>query len=198
MKSLNGSETLINLMRSFAGESQARNRYYFSADIAESEGFKQIKEIFLLTAENERAHAKIFYDLILEGMANEPKPLNITINGNYPVDLRTTFDNLHFGIQGETEEYTVVYPGFAEKAKEEGYPEATNAFKLISAIEKHHAERFQKLYDNLRNDQVFKRDQPVKWICQNCGHIHEGTQAPNLCPGCRYPKSWFELWVTNF
>lgn len=198
MKSLKGSQTLVNLMRAFAGESQARNRYYFSAGVAEKEGFRQIKDIFIETAENERAHAKVFYNLILEGMAEEPKPVNIEITGNYPVDLRTTFDNLAFGVHGETEEYQEVYPSFARKAEEEGYPEVANAFKLIASVEKHHAQRFQKLYDNLKNDQVFKKDQPVKWICLNCGYIHEGNEAAKVCPACKHPQSYFQLEAENY
>ena len=198
MKSLKKSQTLTNLMRAFAGESQAINRYYFSAGVAEKEGFRQIKDIFNLTADNERAHAKVFYNLILEGMSSEPKPVNIDITGNYPVDLATTYDNLAFGVQGETQEWQEIYPAFAKNAQEEGYPEVANAFNLIAAIEKHHAERYQKLHDNLQNNQVFKKDQTIKWICQNCGHIHEGPEAPKTCPACKHPQSYFEVLNENY
>jgi rubrerythrin len=192
MKRLEGTETAVNLMRAFAGESQARNRYYFAAGTAEKEGYRQIRDIFIETAENERAHAKVFYNLITEGFSGQ-LPVNIEITAGYPVASGNTEEHLKAGIQGEHDEWSVAYPGFAQVAEKEGFSEVANTFRLIADIEKRHEERFAKLLDNVKNQKVFKKDQPVQWICLNCGHIHEGTDAPNICPACKHPQSYFQV-----
>ncbi len=197
MKRLEGTETAINLMRAFAGESQARNRYYFAASTADKEGYKQIKDIFIETAENERAHAKVFYNLIVEGFQGK-LPVNIDISAGYPVVSGNTADQLQGGVEGEHEEWSEIYPSFARVAEQEGFPEVATAFKLISTIEKHHEERFAKLHENVQNGKVFKKDEKVQWICSNCGYIHEGTDAPTVCPACKHPQSYFEIFVESF
>lgn len=196
MKRLEGTETAINLMHAFAGESQARNRYYFAASTAEKEGYRQIKEIFIETAENERAHAKVFYNFIVDGFQGK-LPINIDITAGYPVFSGTTADNLKASAAGEHEEWSEIYPSFAKVAEQEGFPEVDNAFKLISTVEKHHEERFSKLHENIQNGKVFKKDEKIQWICSNCGYIHEGTDAPTLCPACKHPQSYFEVFVES-
>ncbi|MGI6084047.1 MAG: rubrerythrin [Acetivibrionales bacterium] len=197
MKRLEGTETAINLMRAFAGESQARNRYYFASGVADKAGFKQIRDIFIVTAENERAHAKVFYNLITEGFQGS-LPVNLNITAGYPVIAGDILAHLQGGIDGEGEEYREIYPSFAKVAEQEGFPEVANAFKLIAEIEKHHMERFSQLYENVKNNKVFNKDQQVRWICSNCGHIHEGNDAPAICPACKHPQSYFEIFVESF
>lgn len=197
MNRLEGSETAINLMRAFAGESQARNRYYFAASTAEKEGFKQIQKLFIETAENECAHARIFYNLLVEGFHGQ-LPINLDITAGYPIASGTTLDWLKSGVDGEHEEWSEIYPKFAKVAEEEGFKEVANAFKLVAKIEKHHKERFAKLYDNVQNNSVFKKEQKVQWICSVCGHIHEGTDAPNVCPACKHPQSHFEILAESY
>lgn len=197
MKSLKGSRTLENLMKAFAGESQARNRYSFYASIANKEGYRQIEAIFNETADNERSHAKQFYKLLLEGL-NGDLPAAVEINASYPVAQGTTLDNLKAGAAGENEEWTVLYPEFARIADEEGYPEAAAVFKLVAKVEERHEIRYNKLAANVENDRVFKKDEKVLWKCGVCGHIHEGTSAPETCPTCRHPRAHFELFVENY
>lgn len=197
MKRLEGTETATSLMRAFAGESQARNRYYFAAGVADKEGYKQIKDIFITTAENERAHAKVFYNFITDGFQGK-LPINIDISAGYPVFWGNTADCLKAAAAGEHEEWSDAYPSFARVAEREGFPEVATAFKLISTVEKHHEERFTQLYENVQNGKVFKKDEKVKWICSNCGYIHEGTDAPTVCPACKHPQSYFETFVESF
>lgn len=197
MNRLEGTETAINLMRAFAGESQARNRYYFASGVADKAGFKQIRDVFIVTAENERAHAKIFYNLIAEGFQGK-LPINLNITAGYPVVSGDILAHLQGGIDGEGEEYREIYPSFGKVAEQEGFPEVANAFKLIAEIEKHHMERFSQLYNNVKNNKVFNKNQKVQWICSNCGHIHEGTDAPTLCPACKHPQSYFEIFLESF
>lgn len=197
MKSLKGTKTAENLLKAFAGESQARNRYTFYASIADKEGFKQIKNIFIETADNEKEHAKRFYKLLLEGLAGE-LPAMIEINAGYPVAQGTTVDNLKAAADGENEEWTDLYPAFAKVAEEEGFPEVAGAFKMIANVEKRHETRYQKLAANITNDQVFQKSAPVLWKCGNCGHIHEGTNAPEKCPACLHPKAYFEVFVETY
>ncbi len=193
MKRLEGSETAINLMRAFAGESQARNRYYFGAGVAEKEGYRQIKDIFILTAENERAHAKVFYNLICEGFQGK-LPINLNISAGYPVVGGNTADHLQGGVHGEHEEWSEIYPTFGRIAEQEGYPEVSTAFKLISTIEKHHEERFGRFLENVQNMTIFKKAETVQWYCANCGYIHEGTEAPTICPACKHPQGYFQVY----
>lgn len=197
MKSLKGTKTAENLLKAFAGESQARNRYTFYASVADKEGYKQIRNIFTETADNEKEHAKRFYKLLLEGLAGE-LPAMIEINAGYPVAQGTTIDNLLAAAGGENEEWTELYPAFAKVAEEEGFPEVAAAFKMIAGVEKHHEARYNKLAENIRNGKVFMKDQPLLWKCGNCGHIHEGPEAPDKCPACLHPQAYFEVFVETY
>lgn len=197
MKSLKGTKTQENLMKAFAGESQARNRYTFYASIAAKEGFAQIEKIFLETAENERLHAKRFYKLLLDGLDGE-LPATVEINAAYPVAQGSTIDNLNAAAAGENEEWTKLYPAFAQIAADEGFPKVSAAFKLIAKVEEHHEARYQKLATNIAESKVFKKDEKVKWVCMKCGHIHEGNNAPEVCPTCQHPQGYFEIFVENY
>ncbi len=197
MKSLKGTKTAENLLKSFAGESQARNRYTYYASVADKEGFKQIKNLFIETADNEKEHGKRFYKFLLEGLAGE-LPAMIEIQASYPVAQGTTFDNLKAAASGENEEWTDLYPAFANVADEEGFPEVAVAFRMIAEVEKRHEVRFLKLAKNIEEGKVFVKDGKTYWKCGNCGHIHEGAQAPEKCPACIHPKSYFELFVENY
>lgn len=197
MKSLKGTKTAENLLKAFAGESQARNRYTFYASIADKEGYKQIKNIFLETADNEKEHAKRFYKLLLQGLEGE-LPAMIEINAGYPVAQGNTLDNLKAAASGENEEWTALYPEFAKVAAEEGFPEVAAAFKLIASVEEKHEIRYKKLAANIENNKVFKKDEKVRWKCGNCGYIHEGTEAPAECPSCLHPQSFFEVFVETY
>lgn len=197
MKSLKGTETAKNLLKSFAGESQARNRYTFYASVADKEGYKQIKNFFIETADNEKEHGKRFYKFLLEGLADE-LPTDIEITATYPVAQGTTLDNLKAAACGENEEWSELYPTFADIADKEGFPEIATAYRMIAAAEKRHETRFVKLANNIEQDCVFQRDGKVFWKCGNCGYIHEGKSAPEKCPACVHPKSYFELFVENY
>ncbi|MEG0855857.1 MAG: rubrerythrin family protein [Terrisporobacter sp.] len=189
MKSLKGSKTADNLAKAFAGESQARNRYTFFSKVAMKEGHKQIEAIFLETADNERAHAKVFYDLLIEGLGHS----NIAVNADYPIGFGTTLDNLQYAAEGEREEWGTAYPEFAKVAKEEGYPEVHTAFTKILEVEKHHEQRYLDLYANLKDNLLYKRDVKEYWKCRNCGFIFEGLEAPKKCPACHHPQGFFEV-----
>lgn len=197
MNDLKGTKTAANLLKAFAGESQARNRYTFYASIADKEGFKQIKNIFIETADNEKEHAKRFYKLLLEGFKDE-LPSIIEINAAYPVAQASTLENLKAAAEGENEEWTKLYPTFAEIAQNEGFPEVANAFKMIALVEEKHEARYKKLLENLQNNKVFKKDNAILWKCGNCGYIHEGAEAPEQCPSCLHPKDYFEVFVENY
>lgn len=197
MKSLKGTKTAENLLKAFAGESQARNRYTYYASVADKEGFKQIKNIFIETADNEKEHAKRFYKFLLEGFAGE-LPASIQITAEYPVAQGTTLDNLRAAASGENEEWTDLYPAFAKVAEEEGFPEIAAAWKMISLAEKRHEIRYNKLAENVANDKVFKKDEKVLWKCTNCGYIHEGPEAPEKCPACVHPKAYFEVFRETY
>ena len=184
------SKTKENLMRAFAGESQARNRYTFAAERANREGMKTIGDIFLYTADQERAHAQCFYQL-LNGEAGK----TITIEGGYPVDEQgSIIQLLQAAVHNEQEEAGDVYPAFAEMAKQEGFFEAAAIFQQIADIEAVHGKRFQMLVDWIKNNIYYmcgNTDETRKWICTNCGHIYEGRQAPGVCPICRHPQGYF-------
>lgn len=192
MKSLKGTRTAENLLKAFAGESQARNRYTFYSSVADKEGYKQIKNIFLETADNEKEHAKRFFKFLLEGFKGE-LPTTVKITADYPVAQGTTLENLKAAAAGENEEWADLYPAFADVADEEGFPEIVVAFRMIASVEKHHEERYKKLADNVANNAVFKKEQKVVWKCGNCGYIHEGSEAPDKCPACAHPQAYFEL-----
>jgi len=190
------SKTMVNLMKSFAGESQARNRYTFFASKARKEGFRQIEGIFEETAANEKEHAEVFYKLILE--FNKETVDNIEITAGFPCVLGDTLENLEAAAAGEHEENTVLYPEFARIAKEEGFEKIAVAFREISEVEEAHEKRYRKLIESVKGGTVFKKDEVVKWKCRNCGYIHEGKEAPNLCPACAHPQEYYEVLCENY
>lgn len=197
MNNLKGTKTMENLMKAFAGESQARNRYTFYASVADQEGYKQIKAIFLETADNECAHAKRFYKLLLEGLKDD-LPTAVEINAGFPVAKGTTLDNLRAAANGENEEWTDLYPAFADVAVEEGFPEVAAAFRTIAKVEQRHEARYIKLANNIGDEIVFVRHDTILWKCLKCGYIHEGNAAPEVCPACQHPKGYFEIFVENY
>ncbi len=184
-------------MKAFAGESQARNRYTYYASTARQEGYMQIEEIFIETADNEKEHAKRFYKLILQGLGGEA-PTDVNVNALYPAALGNTLDNLKAAAQGEYEEWSNLYPTFADVAREEGFIEAAVAFEKISEVERQHEKRYLKLYENIKNDSVFKKSESILWKCRNCGFIHEAPSAPEKCPACLHPKAHFEVLSENY
>lgn len=196
MKSLKGTKTAENLMKSFAGESQARMRYTYFAKAALKEGYNQISKIFMETAENERAHAKRFYEFLKDDFQGE----TLDVNASYPVELPTdTKTNLIYAAEGEHDENTNLYPTFAKVAEEEGFPEIAAAFRMICKVEVAHEVRYRKLAANLVNGAVFKKDSDkTLWKCSNCGFIYEGAEAPAKCPTCLHPQAFFELFVENY
>ena len=191
MKSIKGSKTEQNLLKAFAGESQARMRYDYFAKQAKKEGLEQIAAIFEETSLNEREHAKRFFKFLEGGM--------VEITASYPAGtIGTTLENLKASAKGENEEWTALYPEFARIADEEGYKEVAAAFKLISKVEKAHEERYRTLYTNIEEGKVFKRDGKIVWKCRNCGYLHEGTSAPLVCPACLHPQAYFEIKEYNY
>lgn len=197
MKSLKGTETAVNLMKSFAGESQARNRYTFYASVADKEGYKQIRNIFNETADNEKEHAKRFFKFLLAGFEGE-LPQNIEIQAGFPVAQGNTLDNLKAAAHGENEEWSILYPQFADVADKEGFPEIAAVYRSIASAEEKHETRFNKLAKNIEDGTVFKKDGKVFWKCGNCGYIHEGEEAPDVCPACAHPKAHFELFAETY
>lgn len=191
MANLAGTKTEQNLLKAFAGESQARNRYEMFAKAARKEGYEQIAAIFLETALQEFEHAKRFFSY-LEGRMVE-------ITASYPAGIvGTTKENLKAAAEGEHEEWADLYPKFAEIAKEEGFSEISSLFKMVAKAEVVHEDRYRKLLENIEKNQVFERDAPVKWQCKNCGYVHEGTKAPEKCPACLHSKAYFQLELDNF
>lgn len=196
-KSLKGTRTLGNLMKAFAGESQARNRYTMYASVAAKEGFKQIEALFLETADNERIHAKSFYKQMVEGLGAD-EAVMVHVDADYPVQLGTTLQNLKAAAAGENEEWTDLYPSFADVAEEEGFPAVAALFRNIAKVEYEHEQRYLKLAANVEQGKVFRKDEPVRWKCMKCGYIHEGPEAPKACPACAHPQSHFELMVEAY
>ena len=195
MKSLKGTKTAENLMKSFAGECQARTRYTYYSSVAKKEGYVQISNIFMETAENEKEHAKRFYKFLKNDYSGE----QIEITAGYPVALYDdTLKNLKAAASGENEEWTDLYPTFAKIADEEGYPEITAVYRQIAKVENRHEIRYNKLAKNIEEDKVFKKDETVLWKCNNCGYIYEGAEAPMACPACAHPQSYFEVFVENY
>ena len=193
MKSLNGTKTAENLMKSFAGESQTRYTYY--ASVARKQGYVQIANIFMETAEQEKEHAKRFYKFLKDDFAGEA----IEINAAYPVDLYDdTAKNLRAAAKGEHEEWSHDYPEFARVAREEGFPAIAVAYERITEVENRHERRYNKLLKNIEEGKVFKKDEPVLWKCNNCGYIFEGEEAPQVCPACLHPQGYFEVFVENY
>lgn len=191
MKDLKGTRTEQNLLASFAGESQARNRYTFFASVARKEGFRQIEALFLETADNELAHAKTFFKFLDGGM--------VEIQASYPAGvIGNTAENLRAAAEGENEEWRDLYPSAAAVADEEGFPEIAAVFRNIAKVEAKHEARYLKLLNNIETGKVFRRNEPVAWKCRNCGYIHEGDVALELCPTCFHPQEHFELHVENY
>ena len=191
MKSVKGTKTEKNLLTAFAGESQARNRYTFFASAAKAEGYEQIAAIFLETAENEKEHAKLFFKFLEGG--------EVELTATFPAGIiGKTSENLKASAMGENEEHTIAYPNFAKIAEEEGFSEIATTFRLVAKVEAEHEKRYLKLLENLESGKVFKKDTKVRWKCRNCGYVHEGEEAPNKCPACKHPQSFFEIKETNY
>lgn len=191
METIFGSKTEKNLMKAFAGESMAISRYTYFSKAAKKEGYEQISSIFLETAEQEKSHAKTFYEFL----SGNP----VSIVSDYPGEvIGTTIENLKSAISGETEEWSNMYPEFEKIAFEEGFKTVATKFKLISKIEKFHQERFLRLLQNIESGSVFKKEDKVKWFCRKCGYIHEGENALLVCPACEHPQAYFELLADNY
>lgn len=190
-KSIKNTQTEKNLLISFAGESQAKNRYTFFAKQAEKEGYKQIANIFMETALQEEQHAKVFFKFLEGGTAE--------VKWEFPAGvIGSTMENLKEAAAGENEEYSSMYPQFAEIAKEEGFPHIAAKFKIIATVEKQHEARYLRLLENLKNNTVFEKPQPTKWMCLKCGYVHEGAKAPQNCPSCDHPQAYFEMKAENY
>jgi len=190
-KSIKGTLTEKNLLKAFAGESQARNRYTFFAKQARKDGYEQIAALFEETASNEEEHGKLYFKCLEGG------PVEIT--ATYPAGkIGTTAENLNAAAAGEYEEWTELYPGYSRIAAEEGFPKVATLFKLIARIEEGHDKRFRTLLKNLEENKVFERGEKVFWICRKCGHVHFGTKALNNCPVCNHPTSYFEVKSENY
>ena len=186
-----GSQTEKNLLAAFAGESQARNRYTFFASVAKKEGLEQIGAIFEETLANEKEHAELFFKHLKGGM--------VEITATYPAGvIASTLDNLKAAAAGEKMEWGKLYPDFAEVAQKEGFPEVASTFRMVAKVEAYHERRYNKLVESLEQEKVFKKDQPVKWKCRNCGYVFEGTAVPEKCPVCAHPNAYFEVWVENY
>jgi rubrerythrin len=191
MKSIKGSETEKNLLKAFAGESQARNRYTYFSSVAKKEGYEQISAIFLETSENEKEHAKVFFKYLEGG------PVEIT--AAYPAGkIGATKENLLAAADGEKEEWSALYPDFEKAARKEGFKEVAISFKEIAEVEEQHEARYRKLFDNVKNGTVFKKDKVVRWKCRNCGYVHEGKDAPDICPACNHPQAYYEVLDENY
>ncbi len=191
MKTLQGTQTEKNLLKSFAGESQARMRYDYFYKQAKKDGLEQISSIFEETALNEKEHAKRFFKFL------EGRPVEIT--ATYPAGkIGTTSENLEAAAKGENEEWSKLYPDFAKVAEDEGFTEIATTFRMIAKVEEAHENRYRKLYSNLESGKVFKRDDIMIWKCRNCGYLHEGKEAPEKCPACLHPQSYFQIKEDNY
>jgi len=190
-KSLKGTKTEQNLLKSFAGESQARNRYEFFASVAKKEGFEQIAAIFMETSNQEKEHAKRFFKFLEGGM--------VQITADYPAGIiGTTKENLKAAAEGENEEWTKLYPQFAQTAQEEGFPEIAVAYKMIAKVEAEHERRYLKLLQNVSEDKVFIKNGKVLWKCLNCGYVYESEKALETCPACLHPKAYMQIREDNY
>jgi rubrerythrin len=189
--SIKGTKTEQNLLKAFAGESQARNRYTYFASAARKEGYEQIANIFAETAENEKEHAKVFFNHLEGG--------DVEITATYPAGkIRDTKSNLEAAAAGENLEWTTLYADFAKTARDEGFPQVGISFEQISKVERFHESRYRKLINNIADAAVFKKKNAVKWHCANCGYIHEGPEAPKECPACKHPQAFFEVLAENY
>lgn len=191
MPTLKGSKTEHNLLAAFAGESQARNRYSFAASIARKEGYEQISGIFIETAENEKEHAKVFFNHLQGGEA--------TITAGYPAGLSAdTLGQLKAAAAGERHEWTTLYTGFADDAAQEGFKDIAETFNQVAVVEEWHERRYNKLIETVQNKSVFKKSQKALWKCRNCGRVVEAVEAPAKCPTCQHPQAFFELYADNY
>ena len=191
MATLTGTQTEVNILTAFAGESQARNRYSFAAKVAKKEGLVQIAAIFERTAEQERAHAKTLFKFLEGG--------EIEVRASFPAGcIGNTMENLEAAAAGEEHEYREMYPEFADTAKEEGFPVIAAVFTAIAKAEKQHARQYRSFIDNLKEGRTFKRSETVIWYCRKCGYVHEGLEPPKKCPACAHPQGYFELLAENW
>ena len=191
MKSLKGTQTEKNLLQSFVGESQARNRYTFAASAARNEGFIQIADAFQETADQEKEHAKRFFKFLEGG--------DVEVGGTFPAGKTgTTAENLKHAADGERHEHSAMYPGFAKIAEDEGFPAIAAVFREVAVAEAQHERRYRGLLKNVEAGTVFKKDKPVVWRCRNCGYITEAVEAPKVCPACNHPQGYFELRAENW
>ena len=190
-KSIKGTKTEKNLLAAFAGESQARNRYTYFASAARKEGYEQIANIFMETAENEKEHAKVFFKYLEGG--------DVEITAVYPAGIiKNTKTNLEEAAAGENLEWTTLYADFAKTAKDEGFLEVARSFEQISKVERFHEARYRKLINNIANGGVFKKKAAIKWHCINCGYVVEGNEAPKECPACKHPQAFYEILAENY
>lgn len=190
-KSIKGTRTEKNLLKAFAGESQARNRYSFFASVARKEGYEQIANIFTETAANEKEHAEVFFKYLEGG--------DVEITASYPAGIiGDTKANLEAAANGEKMEWGTMYPDFEKTARAEGFTEIAALFKEIAEVEEFHEKRYRKLAKNVAAGEVFKKKTAVKWHCTNCGYIHEGTEAPKVCPACKHSQAYYELLAENY
>jgi rubrerythrin len=186
-----GSQTEKNLLAAFAGESQARTRYTFFASQAKKEGYEQIAAIFEETSGNEKEHGELFFKHLKGGI--------VEITSAYPAGtIASTAENLKAAAAGEKLEWGTLYPNFGDIAEKEGFPEVARTFRAVAKVEAYHERRYLKLLDSVTQGKVFKKDQPIKWKCRNCGLVIEASEAPTACPTCMHPKSYFEVWVENY
>ncbi len=191
MKSLKGTRTEQNLLKAFAGESQASMRYRFFASVAKREGYEQIAGVFTETSDQEKEHAKRFFKFLEGG------PVEIT--GTYPAGrIGKTAENLEAAAEGELEEWGVLYPDFAETAAAEGFPDVADAFRHIANVEQEHERRYRILLERVKSCGVFTREEPIRWQCHNCGYVHTGKEEPDVCPACRHAKAYFEPMKDNY
>ena len=191
VKSIKGTQTEKNLLKAFAGESQARNRYTFFANIARKEGYEQIANIFTETAGNEKEHAEIFFKFLEGG--------DVEITAAYPAGIiGDTKANLEAAADGEKMEWSDIYADFEKTARKEGFAEIATSFKEIAEVEEFHEKRYRKLAKNMASGEVFKKKTSVKWHCTNCGYIHEGPEAPKECPACKHAQAYYELLAENY
>jgi rubrerythrin len=191
MPSIKGTRTEKNLLAAFAGESQARTRYSFAASAARKEGYEQIAAVFLETAEQEKQHARRFFRFLEGGM--------LEITAAYPAGRTgTTGENLKAAADGEHEEHNALYPEFARIAKEEGFPDVATQFLLTSKAEAHHEQRYLMLLNNVADGTVFRKKAPVQWICRECGYVHEGPEAPKVCPCCEHPQAFYQILTDEY
>ena len=190
-KSIKNTETEKNLLKALAGESQAKNRYVFFAKQAEKEGFVQIANIFRETAAQEEQHAKAFFRFLEGGM--------VEITASYPAGIiEDTLHNLQAAAMGEHEEWDELYPHFAEIAEKEGFPKVAAKFRYIATVEQQHEMRYLRLYENVKNNAVFEKKEKVKWMCLNCGYVHEGEKSLQICPSCDHPQAYFQVKAENY